>query len=140
MSETNVDKVKEAYEAFGRGDIPALVATLAEDVRWTINGPADVVPYMGAREGRDAVVEFFAQLSESETITKFEPREWVAEGDKVVVVGVSEAEVRATGKQYGLDWVHVFTLRDGFISDFREFFDTARVVDAFRAASKSASE
>jgi ketosteroid isomerase-like protein len=64
-------------------------------------------------------------LAESETFTKFEPTEYIAEGDKVVVLGEFDVNVTATGKSYSSDWVHVMTVKDGKVTAFREYFDTA---------------
>jgi ketosteroid isomerase-like protein len=71
-------------------------------------------------------------LTEAENITRFEPLEFIAEGDKVVVLGESAATVNATGKSYETDWVHVFHLQDGKVTEFVEFFDNAAANRAFQ--------
>ncbi|CAA9460095.1 MAG: hypothetical protein AVDCRST_MAG14-2279, partial [uncultured Rubrobacteraceae bacterium] len=48
---TNVEVVQETYEAVGRGDIPALLDVLTDDVEWTFQGPS-VIPFAGTRRGR----------------------------------------------------------------------------------------
>ena len=68
-------------------------------------------------------------------MTHFEPREFIAQGDKVVVLGRSSATVRATGKSYSTDWVHLFTVADGKITDFHEFFDNAAATRAFQMSA-----
>ena len=62
MSErTNADVVQQGYEAFGRGDIPALLDLLTDDVEWTLQGPS-VIPFAGTRHGHEGVAEFFSVL------------------------------------------------------------------------------
>ena len=63
----------------------------------------------------------------------FEPREYVAQGDKVVALGTERGRVRATGKTFDNPWALVFTVRDGLITEFRGYEDTAAVASAFRA-------
>jgi ketosteroid isomerase-like protein len=89
------------------------------------------VPFSGERKGKAAVAEFFRQVAESEDFEQFEPREFVAQGDKVVALGHYRAVVKATGRTFGSDFVMVFTLRDGKIAAFQEFTDSAGINAAF---------
>ncbi len=82
----NVAVVQGTYAAVGRGDIPALLGLLTDDVEWTLQGPA-VIPFARTRHGREAVAEFFAQVGETIEFLQFEPRDFVAQGDTVVVLG-----------------------------------------------------
>ena len=130
MSErTNADVVQRGYEAFGRGDIPALLDLLTDDVEWTLQGPS-VIPFAGTRHGHEGVAEFFSVLGETLDFEQFEPREFVAQGDTVVVVGVERSLSRATGRTIEQEWAHVNTLRDGKIAEFRAFEDTGAYVAA----------
>jgi ketosteroid isomerase-like protein len=133
MSErTNADVVQQGYEAFGRGDIPALLDLLTDDVEWTLQGPS-VIPFAGTRYGREGVAEFFSALDETLEFEQFEPREFVAQGDTVVVVvvGIERSLSKATGRTIEQEWAHVNTLKDGKIAKFRAFGDTAAYVEAF---------
>ena len=128
---TNTEIVQNAYECFGKGDVPGILASCAEDIEWTVP-EIENAAFAGNRSGTDAVAKFFAELTEAEDITRFEPLEFIAEGDKVVVLGESEATVRATGKTYQTDWVHVFHVHDGKVKEFQEFFDNAAATRAFQ--------
>lgn len=130
----NVQVVKGAYEAFGRRDIQGVLGMTAEDVDWFTPGPPDTIPYAGRRRGRREVGEFFAALAGAEEITHFEPQEFIAQGDRVAVLGNYKGRVLANSRGYDIDWLHVFTVRDGRIESFREYFDTAALADAYRAA------
>jgi ketosteroid isomerase-like protein len=137
MSEDNLDLVRRGYDAFGRGDIPGLLALFDEEIQWVTPGPPELAT-SGRRTGRQAVAEFFGSVNEVFDIQRFEPREFIAQGERVVVLGSETARVRATGTTLELDWVHAFTMRNGKVVAFQEFFDTAAVVAAMSAAHAAA--
>ncbi len=133
MSEqTNVDVVQRNYEAVGRGDIPAVLDLLTDDVEWTMQGPSEI-PFTGTRRGREAVGEFFSVLGENLEFEHFEPREFIAQGDTVVVLGYERSLIKPTGRTIEHEWAHVYTLRDGKIAKARFIEDTAAYVVAFDA-------
>ena len=128
--QANVDIVQRIYEAVGNGDIPALLDLLADDVEWTYQGPS-VIPFAGTRRGREGVAEFFSLLGENLEFEEFEPRDFVAQGDTVVVVGYERNLIKPTDRTFEQEWAHVFTLRDGKIIKHWSFEDTAAYVAAF---------
>jgi ketosteroid isomerase-like protein len=132
MSEQdNTRIIQEAFGAFGRGDLPGLLAMLTEDVTWDHPQPG-AIPWAGARRGRDQVAEYFRLLGGTGDVLAFEPRQFVAQGDTVVVLGSERIRVRATEREYAVEWVLAFTLRDGKIASFREYTDTAAIIAALR--------
>jgi ketosteroid isomerase-like protein len=132
MSEqANIQLVEQAYAAFGRGDVQGVLTTLTEDIEWQIPGPSDI-PYAGKRHGRDGAAEFFRLLSEASEILQFEPREFFTKGDKVLVLGYYRGRARATGKVVESEWAHVFSVRNGKIGSFREYYDTAAIAASYR--------
>jgi ketosteroid isomerase-like protein len=134
MSEQqNVDIVQQAYAAFGRGDVNGILALLDPQVSWLTPGPPDL-PTAGRRRGVDAVRDFFGILLSTFEITNFEPRSFLAQGDKVVVLGTSLERLKATGTAVDFRWVHVFTIRNGRIVAFEEPADVSALVDEFRKA------
>ena len=52
MADQNLDTVRGAYEAFARGDVPAVLAILADDIEWSVPPP---LPQAGDAHGRDEV-------------------------------------------------------------------------------------
>jgi ketosteroid isomerase-like protein len=128
----NTKVVQDAYAAFGRGDIPALLGYMADDIQWRpVIGTAKHVPFSGERRGKASVAEFFKQVAESEDFQQFEPREFVAQGEKVVALGHYRAVTKATGRSFESDFVMVFTLRGGKVAAFQEFTDSAGINAAF---------
>lgn len=132
MEAANTKVVQDAYAAFKQGDVPGILDKLTDDVDWhAVIGTGAHVPFSGPRKGKAAVGEFFKQVGESETFEEFDPREYVAQGDKVVALGHYRALTKATGKRFESDFVMVFTFRNGKIGQFREFTDSAGVNAAF---------
>lgn len=137
MSESaNTQVVKDAYAAFQRGDIDAVLALVDDNVEWeAVKGTEGVVPTAGLRRGRRGVAEFFSQLAASGEFQSFEPREFVAQGDQVVSIGEYEMTVRSTSRRVKAEWVMVFTIRNGRIARFREWTDSAQLIRAYAPAA-----
>lgn len=134
MSEKrNTEIVQEAYAKFGSGDIDGLISLLTDDIRWEMP-EVENSPLSGVRTGSSAVRDFFQTMPTVEEMLEFEPTDFTAEGDKVVVEGTFQAKVLATGRTYGSKWVHIFTLKDEKITGFLEFFDNAAANKAFQRA------
>ena len=133
MSEQeNITVVRQTYEAFGRGDLPGVLSRMEPDVPWVTPGPADL-PTAGRRQGVQQVEEFFAALMGLAEIVTFVPGEFIAQGDKVVVLGDETARIRATGTLVDFRWVHIFTVRDGKIAAFEEIGDVSATVADLRS-------
>ena len=131
MSEQdNVGVARRAYEDFKSGNVAGVLGALAEDVDWRTPRMSGV-GFSGPRRGRDSVAGFFSNLAEEQEPLSFEPREFVAQDDKVVALGTYRWRVKRTGREYGGDWVHVFTVRDGKITGFQEYMDSAAAVAAY---------
>lgn len=127
----NVKFVQERiYGAFGSGDIPGLLNALAEGVDWQFYGPPEI-PFAGRYQGRQEMARFFGTVAETTEIHAFEPREFIAQGDKVVVQGYEKVGAKGTGRIFETNWVHVFTVRDGQVVKLREYYDTAAVAAAY---------
>ena len=134
----NTRVVREAYAAFLNQDLNALLAKFDEQIVWKpVTGAASYVPTAGERRGTKAVAEFFKIVGESITFSRFEPQHFVAQGDKVVALGHYTAKT-STGGSFDSDFVMVFTLRNGKVTEFQEFLDSAALNAAFVTATVSA--
>ena len=135
-TEESVQIVKNGFAAFGRGDISGLLELMAEDVEWEIPGTG--LPLAGTYLGRDGVANFFQKLSAETEILDFQPREFIADGDRVLVVGFERTKLKATNRIVDLEWVMSFTVRNGKVAGYRQYYDTKAVADA-RASAASAA-
>lgn len=129
-AEQNKQLITQGYELFQRGDIDGLLATYADSIEWC-SPEMDNVPFSGNYHGKDGVRQFFTDLSNAMIPLEFSPREMIAEGDKVVVLGHEIWNVRANNCQMEGDWVHVFTIRDGMVVSFQDYPHTAAAMTAF---------
>ena len=120
MSERkNVETVKQAYAAFGRGDIPALLEMMSEEVDWVVT---DILPQGGSFRGRDGVGQFFEGVGREWPELEIELDELVADGDHVIGLGHGKGKL-AGGEAADYGFAHAFTVADGKIVRFREYAD-----------------
>jgi hypothetical protein len=127
----NLETVRKAYDAFGRGDLDVLLELLAEDVEWVTPRVEDI-PYSGNCRGRAQVGEFFRALTEAEDVLSMRQDDFLVTGSLVAVRGRMRTRVRATGRTVETPYAHFFSVVDGRIQEFQEFYDTAAVGEAFR--------
>jgi ketosteroid isomerase-like protein len=130
--EEMVEFVKRGFAALGKGDIKGLLDGFTEDVEIQQPGPKDTIPFAGTYRGQEQAVQYFKTMGETQEFKKFEPREFIAQADKVAVIGYEETEVRSTGQTFELDWVIVFTFRANKIASIHIYEDTIGKVAAFR--------
>ncbi|TAY97688.1 nuclear transport factor 2 family protein [Rhizobium leguminosarum] len=132
-TEKNIQTVKDFFAAIGSSDRKALLALVAEDIEWII--PGKDWPLAGIYRGHAGLADLLDTASRSmETST--EPREFVAQGDRVLVVGFANGKIKATNKTFEDDWVFAITVRDGRLTNIREYVDTQALA---RAAQMDAS-
>ncbi|HMQ03715.1 MAG TPA: nuclear transport factor 2 family protein [Pyrinomonadaceae bacterium] len=129
--DANTATIRNCYEKFSQGDITGLLEHISEDIDFAVP-EVENAPYGGIWHGRSDVERFFELVELAEDLTDFEVREYIAQGDRVVVLGRSTATVRSTGRHYSTEWVHVHTVREGRITSFVEYFDTAAALRAFQ--------
>ena len=122
---SHVTTVQKIYEAFGRGDVPAILALLSEDVEWEYGSNSTNVPWLQPRRGRANVAGFFESLAQLE-IHSFLPKSFLESGNNVVVLVEFYATVRTTGQAvHEDDEVHVWTFDSaGQVSRFAHRLDS----------------
>jgi uncharacterized protein len=134
----NTKLVQDAYAAFLSGNLDALLATFDEQIVWKpVTGAARYVPTAGERRGTASVAEFFRIVAETTQFSRFEPQQFISQRDKVITLGHYTAKT-STGGSFDSDFVMVFTLRNGKVTEFQEFLDSAALNAAFAPASVSA--
>jgi uncharacterized protein len=122
----NARLIEQAYRAFGRGDIPGLLALIDDDVEWT---SPKTLPQGGESHGKAEVLQFFERVGGAWDPLELDV-ESVGEVGGELVVGVLRADgTRRGAKPSGYGAVHVFTVRDGKIRRFREYTDLDAPLD-----------
>jgi len=138
----NAATVADVYAAFGRGDVPAILARLADDVAWDDwpdnFGQRAGVPHLTPRRGPAQVAEFFGLLGDY-TVQDFAVLDVIGTGRQVV------AEIRASfvlpgGGRFADEELHLWTFDDeGRVVRFRHYVDTAKHVAAVRGEDTTAA-
>jgi uncharacterized protein len=120
---SNVETVQTIYEAFGRGDIPAILDRLAEDVEWDQEAPGYGIPIYEPGTGREHAKRFFERLGELE-FNRFEPTNFLTGGNQVAVTIDIDVKVKSTGKTAKALEIHLWTFGDdGQVSRFFHCID-----------------
>ena len=120
----NTKIAEQVYEAFNISDIEGFLNSFSEDISWEIP-EIENVPVNGKFSGRENLAAFLAETDKYEEFLKLEPQEFIAQGDRIVVLGEGLMRSKTTDKQYATRIAHIYTIRDGKIVDFFEFFDNA---------------
>ena len=130
----NVRIVKEMYSAFDRGDIPAIIDKLADDVEFCINSIVTDVPWYGIHKGPAAVRDrFFGSIAKEADVRVFERKDFIASGNQVVVTWHGEYTLKRNGKKVLQEGAHLWTFNPkGKVSRYRGFVDTAADQAAWR--------
>ena len=125
------------YADFRQGNMPGVLDAMAEDVIWKqpATGPA---PFAGTVRGREQLGEWFGQLEAVSEVEAFEPQEFIAQGDKVVVLGNYKYRSKATGKSWASDWAMVWVVKMGKIAQGQIFEDTLAQANALDGTDNKA--
>lgn len=126
--EENVQTVKAFFAAMGNGDRQALLAMTAENIEWII--PGEGWPLAGTHRGHDGLAELLQIASEDMETSVMEFHDYVAMGDRVLVVGFAQGKIKATNRAWKDDWVFAITLQDGKLTNIREYVDTQALARA----------
>ena len=126
--EKNVQIVKDFFAAIGSYNKKDLLALVANDIEWII--PGEGWPLAGTHRGHAELATVLQKASEAVEMTYPKPPEYVAQGDRVLVIGVATGKIKATNKPFKDDWVFDITVRNGKITKIREYIDTQALARA----------
>jgi ketosteroid isomerase-like protein len=126
---SNINSVQGVYDAFAKGDIPAVLGSLSPDVDWT---EAEGFPYGGTYTGPEAVLGVFMRLGTEWESFAAVPDEFIDGGDTVVVLGKYRGTYKATGKSFQANFAHVWKVREGKVVKFVQYVDTLIVQRALQ--------
>jgi uncharacterized protein len=127
MSQENVTVIRSAYEAFGRGDIPAVLQNFDPEVEWHV---PSLYPTGGHYYGTEGVQQFFQGIAEDWEYLQVEPDELLDTGDYVIALGHHRGRLKGSDTDLEIPFAHVWTLRGGRIVLFREYADPSALIQA----------
>lgn len=119
ITNPNTGIVMDAYDKFGKGDIPGLTELCSDKISWDVeDNPQLKSPKI--YKGKKEVMQFFADLTSLCEITKFEPVRFLADGEEVLVVNLVEWKTKATHKSWSTTLIHHIKVENGKIVSFKE--------------------
>ena len=129
----NVQIVKDFFAAMSRGDKQGLLALSAEDIEWII--PGEDWPLAGTHRGHAGLAALLQKASDTVETSYPEPPEFVAQGDRVLVLGFAKRRVKSTKRTFEDRWVFAITVRNGKLTNIREYVDTQALARASETAA-----
>lgn len=126
------------YKMFIIGNIDGVLDLCSDDIEWT-SADLPSIPFAGAFHGKTGVMDFFQKLRGAVEFMDYQPQSFIADDDKVSVSGISTARVLSTGATYDDTWVHIFTMKNGKMTRFEQYHNTAAAVAAFMPTATSAT-
>jgi len=130
-SDPKVEAVERLYAAYGRGDVPTVLADLADDVDWAAEAAGSAVPWWGSFRGKGEVPRFFAAIGTNVDVTEFDIVSLASNDTDVVATIHWTFTVKSTGKTASMYMQHWWRFADGKIVFFRGSEDTAQSAEAF---------
>jgi ketosteroid isomerase-like protein len=131
-ADANIKTITVIYEAFGRGDVAAILDAVTDDVDWAAEAASSAAPWYGVRHGKDAVAAFFSDFGSTMDVEEFTPVSFAANDTDVLTVVRFRARSRSTGRTAAMDLHHYFKFRDGKVAYYRGTEDTAQTEAALR--------
>lgn len=132
-AEDNIKTIKTVYEAFGRGDVPAMLDAVSDDIDWAAETDSTVAPWYGVRHGKAGVAAFFEAFGSTMEVDEFTPLSFAANDTDVLTVIRFRSTVRATGRTSSMQLHHYFKFADGKIAHYRGSEDSAQTVAVLQA-------
>jgi ketosteroid isomerase-like protein len=127
----NTDVIRSIYEAFGRGDVDAILARCAEEVDWAADSALDIAPWHGVKTGKKEVPSFFEGIVKTGPVTEFTPLSFAESDDGDVHVFLRYGfTVSATGKSVTTNLHHFWRLHEGRVTYYPGSEDTALIAEA----------
>ena len=131
---SNVKTMQDLYAAFGRGEVEVVLGAMDPNIEWR---EAENNPYEPSGQpwiGPDAIVNnLLVKLGTEWDDFTVNPKEFHDAGDTVVVEGRYTGTHKATGKSLDAQVTHVWRLRNGKITSFQQYVDTAQLRDVMGA-------
>ena len=132
-ADDNLKLIQSVYEAFGRGDVAAILDAVHDDVDWATDTVSSAAPWYGVRHGKEGVGSFFEAFGSTMEVQEFTLVTVAANDDSVLSVVRCRATARSTGKAIDMNLHHYFRFRDGKIAYYRGTEDVVQTEAALRS-------
>jgi uncharacterized protein len=132
VADPKIETIQRVYEAFGRGDVDAILAVVDDDVDWASEPESSIAPWHGVHKGKGEVQEFFEAIAKNLEVTEFTPLAFASNDTDVLTVVRFGMRIPATGKSGAMDIHHWFRFGDGKIVQYRGTENTALTAELLR--------
>lgn len=126
--EENVQTVKSFLAALGDRNKQGLLTLAAEDIEWIV--PGEGWPLAGTHRGHAGLENLLQKANETVETSFPQPPEFIAQGDRVLVVGFATGKIKSTKKAFEDHWVFDITIEKGKLTKIREYVDTQALARA----------
>lgn len=130
-AQSNKDLIRAILGEIVQGSAETLFSSISDEIVWEIPNPDNKLPLKEVYKGREGTEELFSSLGELSEVIEFDPQEFIAEGDTVVVIVHEKSRSKSTGEHFEQDMAQVWTVQDGKITRCRLFEDTYSAVRVF---------
>jgi ketosteroid isomerase-like protein len=127
-TQENVKIVKDFFAALGHRDKQGLLALSADDIEWIV--PGQDWPLAGTHRGHAGLENLLQKANDTVETSYPKPPEFVAQGDRVLMIGVATGRIKPTNRTFTDDWVFAITVRNGKVTNIREYIDTQALARA----------
>jgi uncharacterized protein len=128
----NTDAIAAAHDAFNRGDIEAVLEGFDPGMEWKV---PETLPYGGQFHGPEEIGGFFQSLTEYFSELNVQVNELIDAGEYVTDISTIRGKAKEGGGDVEAAAVFIWTMRDGKPVAFREYSDTAAIVQGLRAGA-----
>jgi ketosteroid isomerase-like protein len=128
----NTDAIAAAHDAFNRGDIEAVLQGFDPEMEWNV---PETLPYGGQFHGPEEIGGFFQSLTQHFSEINVQVNELIDAGEYVTDIGTIRGTAKEGGADVEAEAVFIWTMRDGKPVAFREFSDTAAILEGLRTGA-----
>ena len=122
----NIETIRSGYESFSRGDLLTVLELFADDIEWNEPEATYGTP-TGTFRGKQEVLSIFERIPEYNDSFSLETREFLGDGDTVVVTGLFRVSPKGSGRTAEVPFAHVWRLRDGKAVSHRAYTDVREI-------------
>jgi uncharacterized protein len=133
MTEQDIKAVRRIYDALSRWDVEELQRDVAHDFELSL---PDRLPWGGTRHGQDGMEAFATIFKDYVEGVWADPDDFLDAGDRMVVLGRVRGRGRVTGRDFEVEFAHVWAFDDGVAWRCRVYLDSAPIMAAVEDADK----
>jgi len=133
-STTNIEITQKLLAGIGGGQEPNEIATLfSDDLVFEIQGDDGVLPWVGKKSGKQAIVDFISKIRVLTEPLKFDVEDILASDGRAAIIGSLETKIKATDKITATQFAIILTVKDELVTRFQMLEDSFDVSKAARA-------